>query len=110
MNIQIEFLYDAKEFLDALDEKSKKKILFDINKTKAGLRGEWFRKMSGTDDIWEFRTFFNKTYYRIFAFWDTRNHKQTLVVCTHGLIKKTDKTPDNDIEKAERLKQEYFTY
>ena len=40
MNIQIEFLYDAKEFLDALDEKSKKKILFDINKTKAGLRGE----------------------------------------------------------------------
>jgi hypothetical protein len=49
MNIQIEFLKDAKEFLIALDEKSKKKILFDIGKTKAGLRGEWFKKMSATD-------------------------------------------------------------
>ena len=33
-----------------------------------------------------------------------------IVLLIHGLIKKTDKTPDNDIEKAERLKQEYFTY
>ena len=108
INISPRFLKDAEEFLDELDEKSKKKILTDIRKTQAGLLGDWFRKMPGTDDIWEFRTLFNKTQYRVFAFWDTRKKDETLIICTHGLIKKTDKTPTQDIEKAERMKQEYL--
>lgn len=107
-NIYVDFLEDAEKFLDRLDEKSRKKILTDIRKTQSGLRGDWFRKMPGTDDIWEFRTLFSRTQYRVFAFWDTRQKERTLIVCTHGLIKKTDKTPSGDIVRAEQMKRNYF--
>ena len=46
--------------------------------------------------------------YRLFAFWDKTGEKATVVISTHGLIKKTDKTPVADLEKAERLRQFYF--
>ena len=108
MNIHVRLLKDAEEFLDCIDEKSRKKIMTDMRKTVAGLRGDWFRKMPGTDGLWEFRTLFNKIQYRVFAFWDTREKEKTLIICTHGLIKKTDRTPAQDIEKAERIKHEYL--
>jgi len=33
---------------------------------------------------------------------------EALVVATHGMVKKTQKTPKKEIEKAERIRQEYF--
>jgi len=57
-------------------------------------------------DIWEFRTLYNKTAYRLFAFWDTENNR--LVVATHGIIKKTQKTPVKEIAKAEEIRKRYF--
>ena len=42
----------------------------------------------------------------MFAFWDTQT--DTLVIATHGIIKKTQKTPKKEIVKAERIRQEYF--
>lgn len=65
-----------------------------------------FKKL--TDEIWEFRTLFNKTHYRLFAFWDKSDKGETLIIATHGLIKKTDKTPQSDLNKAERLRKNYF--
>jgi len=65
-----------------------------------------FKKL--TDEIWEFRTLFNKTHYRLFAFWDKSGKDETLIIATHGLIKKTDKTPQSDLNKAERLRKNYF--
>ncbi len=47
-------------------------------------------------------------YYRLFAFWDKTEKNNTVVIATHGLIKKTDKTPKGDLEKAERLRKKYF--
>lgn len=44
--------------------------------------------------------------YRLLAFWDT--HEQALIITTHGFIKKTQKTPQKEIEKAERKRKEYF--
>ena len=57
-------------------------------------------------EIWEFRTLYNKTAYRLFAFWD--KDKETLVIATHGIIKKTQKTPSKEIEKAEAIKKRIF--
>lgn len=57
-------------------------------------------------DIWEFRTIFNGIAYRLFAFWDTS--QRTLVVVTHGIIKKTQKKPKKEISKAETLMKQYF--
>lgn len=44
--------------------------------------------------------------YRLLAFWDTE--EETLVVATHGFVKKTDKTPLKEIRKAEAIRKEYF--
>ena len=57
-------------------------------------------------EIWEFRTLYNGIAYRLFAFWDTE--EKTLVVATHGIIKKTQKTPSKEIAKAEAIRKEYF--
>jgi len=50
----------------------------------------------------------NRTYYRLFAFWDKTNKIDTVVISTHGLIKKTDKVPKSEIDRAEKLRKKYF--
>ena len=103
---KVEFLEDALEFLDNLDEKVRDKIIYNITKSRFSNDNELFKKL--TSEIWEFRTLFNKTHYRLFAFWDKSNKSNTVVISTHGLIKKTDKTPQRDLDKAESLRIEYF--
>ena len=95
------FLSEARDFLLAIDEKSRDKIIFNIDKSKIKNDNELFKKLKG--EIWEFRTLYKKTYYRIFAFWDKTGKNDTLVLATHGIVKKTGKTPEKEIEKAEKL-------
>lgn len=64
-----------------------------------------FKKLENTD-IWEFRTLYQGLAYRLFAFWD--NDEETLVVATHGFVKKTQKTPKREIDKAENIRKEWF--
>ena len=103
---QVQFLEDAVQFLDSLDEKAREKIIYNVTKAKFSNDKELFKKLKG--EIWEFRTLYNKTHYRLFAFWDSTGNTKTVVVSTHGLIKKTGKTPLGDIEKAERIRKRYF--
>ena len=103
---EIIFLKEAREFLIDLDLKSRDKIIFNIDKAKIKNDKELFKKLK--DDIWEFRTLYNKTYYRIFAFWDKEDSQETLVFATHGIIKKTDKIPEKEIEKAKQIRLNYF--
>lgn len=56
--------------------------------------------------IWELRTLFNGICYRLFAFWDTDS--ETLIVVTHGVIKKTQKTTAKEIARAEEIRRLYF--
>ena len=100
------FLKEAKDFLEDLDDKAREKILFNIRKAQVINDKELFKKL--TNEIWEFRTFYSKTYYRLFAFWDKSDQTDTIVISTHGIIKKSDKTPKGDIEKAEKLRKLYF--
>jgi phage-related protein len=102
----VQFLEEAKVFLDNLDEKARDKIIYNIRKAQVSNDKELFKKLTG--EIWEFRTLFNKTYYRLFAFWDKTGNTNTVVISTHGLIKKTDKTPQGDLDKAERLRKLYM--
>lgn len=103
---EVLFLTEAREFLLSLDEKSRDKIIFNIDKAKIKTDNELFKKLKG--EIWEFRTLYNKTYFRLFAFWDKEEKQQTLVLATHGIIKKTAKTPEKEIEKAEQIRLKYF--
>lgn len=97
---------EADEFVRLLSMKVQRKIAYNIRKLEYGvIDKEIFKKLSGTD-IWELRTLFDGTCYRLFAFWDTT--KETLVVATHGIVKKTQKTPSKEIAKAEAIRKEYF--
>lgn len=99
-------LDDAAAFLDDLPEKVRNKVYYNVHRIAQGERDrELFKKLEGTD-IWEFRTLYSKTAYRLFAFWDNEN--EVMVVATHGIIKKTQKTPSKEIAKAEALMKRYF--
>lgn len=103
---RVQFLEDAKSFLDGLDEKARDKIVYNIWKARSTNDKELFKKLQ--DEIWEFRTKYNKAYYRLFAFWDKTDKTDTVVISTHGLIKKTDKIPKSEIERAEKSREQYF--
>ncbi len=103
---KVEFLEEAAAFLDSLDEKVRVKIIYNITKARFSNDRELFKKL--TDEIWEFRTLYNKTHYRLFAFWDKSEKTATVVISTHGLIKKTDKTPQADLDKVARIRKKYF--
>lgn len=106
--ISISLLAEAKEYLASLEVPVRRQFSKAFDKTQAGIKGDWFRKMVNTDDIYEFRISHGTNAYRIFAFWDTTGETDTLIVCTHGLNKKSQKTPKATIQKAEQLKRQYF--
>ena len=106
MNAKVIYQPDAHRFLESIEDSAREKILFNIKKVRLAVTDSTlFKKLKGTD-IWEFRTLHAGNCYRIFAFWDTRT--DTLIVATHGLVKKTQKTPIKEIERAEALRKEYF--
>lgn len=102
----VQFLEEAAAFLDHLDFKTKEKIIYNVHKSRVSQDEELFKKLKG--EIWEFRTLFNSKKYRLFAFWDKTDKLDTLVIATHGLLKKTDKTPQADLDRAERIRKQYF--
>ncbi|WP_341872901.1 hypothetical protein [Flavobacterium fluviatile] len=53
-----------------------------------------------------FGNLYNKQYF--FAFWDKSDKTDTVVISTHGIIKKTEKIPKVEIERAESLRVKYF--
>ncbi len=85
-------------FLGTLQQDVRAKIIYNVDK-------DLFKKLEDTD-IWEFRTLYKGIQYRLLAFWDTES--ETLVVATHGFIKKTQKTPRKEISKAEAIREMYF--
>jgi phage-related protein len=98
---------EVDQFFSQIHPKAVSKILANVTKVAKGLQDkEIFKKLEGTQ-IWEFRTLYAGISYRLLAFWDTSAN--ALIVTTHGFIKKTDKTPRKEIEKAERKRMEYFT-
>jgi len=106
--IEVILLKQAEEFTNSLEINPKKKLFQAMRKTKERLFGQWFTKLKISDGIFEYRVDDSGKYYRLFAFWDTEDDKMTLVVATHGFIKKTNKTPLAEIQKAEQIKREYF--
>jgi len=106
--IEIALTDEADQFLTALPLAVRKRFVTAFEKTEGGFKGDWFLKLSNTEDIWEFRVDGPNHTFRLFAFWDSRGETETLVVCTHGLDKKTPKTPKADIAKAERIRREYL--
>jgi phage-related protein len=100
------FLDEADEFIAKLDLKTIKKMLYNIDLAEQTNDPRLFKKLQG--DIWEFRTKYAGMQIRLLAFWDKTESKDTLVVATHGFIKKVDKIPANEIQRAIKLRERYF--
>ena len=105
-NFDIELLPEAVDFLENLDNKTREKIYYNLKKAQFVNDNELFKKLN--DFIWEFRTLYQGKAFRLFSFWDKSGSTETLVVATHGILKKTQKTPKNEIEKALRLMTKYY--
>lgn len=97
---------DANEFLQRMDEKTSRKIKENIYKASLCLDPKLLKKLTG--EIWEFRTLYSGKQYRLLAFWDKEDNQDTLVIATHGFIKKVDKVPQKEIDKALSIMKRYF--
>ena len=92
-------------FLNTLPEKAKAKVMFNVSKARYNQDPKLFKKLVGTD-IWEFRTLYNGIQYRLLSFWDSDTN--TYVITTNGFVKKTQKTPQKEIDRATAIREEYF--
>ena len=94
------------DFLDSLPSKTAQKITWvlsvieelDIVPTK------YFKKISTNDDIYECRADFMGNTYRLLGFF----YKGNLIILTNGFMKKTQKTPDDEITLAINRKKDFI--
>jgi phage-related protein len=103
---EVEFLEEAIEFLSGLNEKDRDKIIYNIDKSRFINDPELLKKLNS--EIWEFRTIYNGKSYRLFAFGINSQHFNKSIIITHGFIKKSNKTPKKELEKAESIKRYFF--
>lgn len=103
---EIIFLEEAFDFLKGLERRHYEKILYNIRKAQIELDPELFKKLNA--EIWEFRTLYQGLQYRLLAFWDKSSPTETLVIATHGIIKKRSKVADLEIKKVQFIRNKYF--
>ena len=94
-------------FYKSQDSKIQEKIeyVLDLVRFERQVPKKFFKLLENTEGIWEVRVITTFKSIRILCFQD----EGSLVVLTNGLLKKTQKTPQKDIKKAEKLKKEYLT-
>lgn len=100
------FLEEADKFISELDLKTARKVFYNIDLAEQTNDPRLFKKLK--NEIWEFRTLYAGLQIRLLAFWDKTDGKKTLVFATHGFIKKVDKVPNNEIDRAMKIREMYF--
>jgi phage-related protein len=103
---ETKFLEEADKFIAGLDAKTIKKVLYNIDLAEQTNDPKLFKKLQ--NEIWEFRIFYAGQQLRLLAFWDKTDNKNTLVFATHGFIKKIDKVPARETERAIAIRKKYF--
>ena len=94
----------VQEFLDSLSAKAQKVAwVLGLVEDLEVVPSTYFKKLVSTDEIWECRIQLGSNAYRIFCFFDDNS----VVVLTNGLIKKTQKTPQLEIERTEAYRRDY---
>jgi|SRR5664280_1066498 phage-related protein len=97
-----------RDFIDSLPKKVQEKIgavLFTVT-VAPRIPIRFFQHITGTDGLYEIRVEFESNIYRIFCCFDRGN----LVVLFNGFQKKSQKTPKSEIDKALKIKEEYFKW
>ena len=96
----------VQEFLDSLPSKAAQKVTWVLNLLEdlAVIPSSYFKKLIGTEDIWECRVQFGSNAYRIFCFFVDN----AVIVLTHGFVKKSQKIPKHEIERAEVYRRDFL--
>lgn len=103
----IQFTDEVRTFLKGIHREAAAKITYNVRKVCAGnWDAELFKKLDGSDGIWELRTHYGGIQYRLLAFWDTE--EQRLVVATHGFVKKRWRVPDKEVRRAVEIRKRYY--
>jgi phage-related protein len=94
------------DFYRSLDDKVKSKIqyVFDLVRQVDRVPEKFLAPISGHEGLFEIRIEYQSNIYRVFCCFD----EGRIVVLFNGFQKKTQKTPKEEIERAMRLKKEYF--
>jgi phage-related protein len=94
------------EFFVKQRQKVKDKIIwtFDLIEELHRVPETYLKHLENTDALYEIRIQMGSDIFRIFCFFD----QGQLVVLANGFQKKTQKTPKKEIEKALKIKEEYF--
>lgn len=112
MSKTITFYRDAdgkcpiQNFLDSLSGKAAQKVMWTLSllEDMEIVPSAYFKKLVNTDEIWECRVQHGSNAYRIFCFFADRS----IVVLTHGFVKKSQKAPKREIERAETYRKDYL--
>ena len=94
------------DFLDGLGPKQAQKVtwVLELIEELDVVPKQYFKKLSGTDDIWEVRVIQGGESFRLLGFWDGSK----FIVLVHAFKKKTQKVKRSDIDLAERRKRDYL--
>ena len=95
-----------KDFYDKQRPKVKKRIIWTLKVIEDVDRIPeiYFKHIEGSDGIYEIRVQSGNDIFRIFSFFD----KNKLIIVGHGFQKKTQKTPQNQLTLAEKIRKEYY--
>lgn len=94
------------DFFETLKPEVKKKFNWTLQliATLNHVPEKYFKHLTGTTGLFEIRVEVGTDIYRVFSFFD----EGKMIVLVNGLQKKTQKTPKQEIELAEKLKKQYF--
>jgi phage-related protein len=94
------------DFMATLNAAEQKKVryILDLLETEDRISTKFIKHIR--DGVFEIRIEYNSNIYRIFFIFDDGK----IVVLFNGFQKKTEKTPENEIQKALRIKNEYYEY
>ena len=93
-------------FYESQSAKVKKKIIQTLKAIEEldRIPDIYLKHLKNTTGLYEIRVQVGNNIFRIFCFFDFDN----LIIIGHGFIKKTQKTPKQELEKAEQIKKEYY--
>jgi len=96
----------VEEFLDSLESAAARKVTWTLKLLEdlPMVPSRFFKKLEGSAQIWECRVSFRSNAYRILCFFAGNS----VIVLTHGFMKKSRKTPKAEIQKAEALRRDFL--
>jgi phage-related protein len=102
----VEFENHFSDFLKRQPEKVQNKIfkIIEAIETLERVPRNYLKALVGTDGLFEARVQLGSNMWRVFCFFDDGK----LVILLNGFIKKSQKTPKKEIERAVQLMKKYY--